>query len=49
MSAKAKKKFSAWNILWMLPLLAVIAAAVMMYVIPAFENVDRTPVAGSDC
>lgn len=40
---KQKKKFSMWNILWILPL----ALAVIMYLIPAFESADKTPVEGS--
>ena len=35
------------HLLWIVPLLIVLVFAVMMYVIPATENVDRTPVEGS--
>ena len=46
--SKAKKKFSAWNILWIIPLLLVLAVAVMMYVVPALEGVrDARTVEGS--
>lgn len=44
----AKKKFSAWNVLWIIPLLAVLAVCVMMYVIPAFEGVSAEKVEGSE-
>ena len=43
-----KKRFKAvrlLHILWILPLLLVLTAGVMMYVIPAFETADRTAVA----
>ena len=33
--------------LWILPLALILALAVMMYVIPAFEKVDKTPVRGA--
>lgn len=45
--SKTKKRISAWNILWIVPLALILALAVMMYVIPAFEGVDRTSVSGS--
>ncbi len=47
MSAKPKKRFSGWNLIWIVPLIAVLALAVMMYVIPALEGVDRTEAGGS--
>lgn len=45
-----KKHFSAkklLHLLWIIPLLIVLAFAVLMYVIPAFETVDGTRVEGS--
>ena len=45
--SRLKKRFSAWNLLWIVPLALILALAVMMYVVPAFENVDRTAAAGS--
>lgn len=45
--SKTKKRISAWNMLWIVPLALILALAVMMYVIPAFEGVDRTSVSGS--
>ena len=35
------------HLLWIIPLLLVLAVGVLMYVVPAFETVDRTPVGGS--
>ena len=35
------------HLLWIIPLLIVLVFAVMMYIIPATEDVDRTPVEGS--
>ena len=35
------------HLLWIVPLLIVVAFAVLMYVVPALETVDRTPVKGS--
>ena len=49
--SKAKKKFSAWNLIWIVPvtliLAVVLALAVMMYVIPACETVSAERVDGS--
>jgi 1-phosphatidylinositol phosphodiesterase len=45
-----KKHFSAkklLHLLWIVPLLIVLAFTVLMYVIPAFESVDGTKVEGS--
>ncbi|MBO6061304.1 MAG: hypothetical protein J6P98_04225 [Clostridia bacterium] len=44
--SKTKKRFSAWNLLWIVPLLLILALVVLMYVIPAFETVEPTPVDG---
>ena len=35
------------HLLWIVPLLIVLVFGTMMYLIPALENVDRTPVEGS--
>ena len=43
-TGKAKRLL---HLLWIVPLLIALTFAVMMYVIPAFENVDRTEIAGS--
>lgn len=45
---KPKKRFSAWNLLWIIPLALILALAVMMYVLPAFEKVSSTKVSGSE-
>ena len=36
------------HLLWIIPLLIVLVFVVTMYLIPALENVDRTPKAGSE-
>ena len=38
--SNTKKRFSAWNILWIVPPALVLALFVVMYVIPAFETVN---------
>ncbi len=43
-SCKAKRLL---HLLWILPLLIALTFAVLMYVVPAAEDVDRTPVEGS--
>ncbi len=43
-AGKAKRLL---HLLWIIPTLIVLAFCVVMYVIPAFETVDRTPVEGS--
>ena len=43
-TGKAKRLL---HLLWIIPLLIVLVFGTMMYLIPAFENVDRTPVEGS--
>jgi len=35
------------HLLWIVPLLLVLAFGTVMYIVPAFETVDRTPVAGA--
>jgi 1-phosphatidylinositol phosphodiesterase len=45
---KGSKRFSALNLLWILPLAAVLAFGVFMYLIPALERPDTAPVAGSE-
>lgn len=35
------------HLLWLIPLLIVLTFATLIYVVPAFETVDRTPVEGS--
>ena len=35
------------HLLWIIPLLIVLTFGTLMYLVPAFENVDRTPVEGS--
>ena len=42
--SKAKKLL---HLLWILPLVLVLGIGVLMYVVPAFETVDRTAVEGS--
>lgn len=45
-----RKRFRAiklLHILWILPLLLVLTAGVLLYVVPAFETADRTAVEGS--
>ena len=46
--SKTNKKFSALNILWIIPLALLLALAVLMYVVPAFETVDKEKVEGSE-
>ena len=41
---KAKKLL---HLLWIVPTLLILSVGCLMYVVPAFENVDRTPVADS--
>ena len=43
-TGKAKRLL---HLLWIVPLLIVLVFAVLMYVVPLFETVDRTPVNGS--
>ncbi len=43
-TGKAKRLL---HLLWIVPLLIVLTFAALMYVVPAFENVDRTAVQGS--
>lgn len=49
--SKAKKKFSAWNLIWLVPaalvLAVVLVLGVMMYLIPACETVSSARVTGS--
>lgn len=45
--SKNRKRFSALNLLWIVPLALILAVAVLMYVVPAFESVDKTAVEGS--
>ena len=42
------KRFSALNLLWILPLAVLLVFAVFMYLIPALERPDTAPVAGSE-
>ena len=42
--SKAKKLL---HLLWVVPLLLVLVIGALMYVVPVFETVDRTPVEGS--
>ena len=47
---ETKKKGKAkrlLHLLWIIPLLIVLALGTVMYLIPALENVDRTPIEGS--
>ena len=41
------KRFSGWNLLWIIPLAVALAISVWMYVIPAFERVGGKNVEGS--
>lgn len=43
-TGKAKRLL---HLLWIIPLLIVLTFGTLMYIVPALENVDRTPVAGS--
>ena len=43
-TGKAKRLL---HLLWIVPLLIVLAFVTLMYIVPAAENVDRTPVEGS--
>jgi 1-phosphatidylinositol phosphodiesterase len=45
--SKIKKKFSALNLIWIIPLAIVLAAVTVMFLIPAFESVDKAKVEGS--
>ena len=45
---KSRKTKRILHILWIVPTLIVLIFGVMMYVVPAFETVDRTAVQGSD-
>ena len=45
--SKNRSKFKSINLIWAIPLLFVLVFAVLMYLIPAFETVDKTPVEGS--
>lgn len=44
---KRKKALKLLHLLWILPLLLVLAVGVLMYVVPAFETADRTEVSGA--
>ncbi|MBR0136164.1 MAG: hypothetical protein IJM18_08180 [Clostridia bacterium] len=44
---KKTKRFSALNLLWIIPLAIAAAFAVMMYLVPALDKADDTPVPGS--
>jgi 1-phosphatidylinositol phosphodiesterase len=46
-SKKTGKAKRLLHLLWIIPLVIVLAFGTMMYLIPAFENVDRTEIAGS--
>ena len=45
--SKKKKRFSGWNLLWIVPLALILAVAVLMYVVPAFEGVGGRSVEGA--
>ena len=42
-----RRRFKPINLIWAIPLLFALVFAVLMYLIPAFETVDKTPVEGS--
>ena len=47
MEERKKKAVKLMHLLWILPALMILSAAVLMYVVPALELADRTAVEGS--